>query len=107
MSPADVYEQLVELIGRELELAGQARFDELSQVSAARAALIAQLPDVPPAAAGPALARAEVMHKRLTVELLRGREALLLELARVEHGLRAARGYAPPRRSSSMISASA
>jgi len=97
-SSDDKYEALVELIGRELELAGHGRFDELQQVCAARTALMADLPDTPPRSARPALSRAHVLHKRLTIELLRGRDELLLELAKLDRARRMARGYAPPPR---------
>ena len=52
----------------------------------------------PPAAARPALERCRMLHKRVEIELLRVREALLLELGRVRHAQRAADGYAPARR---------
>jgi hypothetical protein len=106
-SQLEMYDALVELIGRELELAGNGQFDELGDVRAARAALMAELPDTPPATARAALAQAAVIDKRLTIELLRGREMLLLELRKVELALRAARGYAPPRFTASRVSASA
>jgi hypothetical protein len=101
------YETLARMIERELELVGAGRLDELAELSTARDELIAALPATPPAAAGPALERAALMNKRLEIELLRRREAVLLELAKVERAQRAARGYAPPRPSAPQISARA
>jgi hypothetical protein len=91
------YETLARGFERELELIGEGRLDEAAALRSERAALIASLPKVPPAAARPALHRATLLCKRLEIEILRHREALLLELAKVERAGRAARGYAPPR----------
>jgi hypothetical protein len=41
------------------------------------------------------------MHKRVTIEIIRRREAIVLELAERERVSRVARGYAPPRAGSS------
>ncbi len=101
------YDALLELIERELELAGEGRFEELARVSQASAALVASLPETPPASAREPLERAALIQRRLTIELLRGRETVLLALAEIERGRRAARGYAPPRRLTPRVSASA
>ncbi len=98
-SPSSPYDELVELIERELQLAGEGRFDELALLTESRIALAATLPDQPPASARPALTRAKLLQERLTIEVLRGREAVLLALAEVQHVRRAAQGYAPPPRS--------
>jgi len=90
------YEVLTRTIERELELIGQGRFQEAREVQSGRAALMASLPDVPPAGARPALQRASLLCKRLEIEILRCREALLLDLAQVEIVQRTARGYTPP-----------
>jgi hypothetical protein len=97
MSPAEAapYEGLARSIERELELIGERRFEEAETLRSERAALMASLPDVPPDGARPALQRAALLSKRLEIEILRYREALLLELANVERVGRAARGYAP------------
>jgi hypothetical protein len=100
MSPpaAAPYEKLLELIEHELQLAGEGRFEELEQAAATRVAHVDTLPATPPVSARSALERAVLMQQRLTIEVLRGREALLLAVAAVERGKRAASGYAPPRR---------
>ena len=101
------YEALVGMIEHELELATEGRIAELAVANEARAQLMAQLPDIPPPAAAPALVRAELMNARLTIELQRRREALLRAISELEHVRRATRGYAPvcerrPRFSSSV-----
>ncbi|MGO9908173.1 MAG: hypothetical protein ACLP4R_10750 [Solirubrobacteraceae bacterium] len=101
------YETLARSIERELELVGEGRFDEVATLQAERAALISTLPDVPPAGARPALQRAALMSKRVEIEFLRYREALLLELANARRVGRAARGYAPPRERRSNVQATA
>jgi hypothetical protein len=101
------YEALLELIERELQLAGEGRFDELVKVAGARAALAETLPEIPPASARETLERAWLTQQRLTIELTRGREALLIELSKLERAQRAAHGYAPVRRRSSRVTASA
>jgi hypothetical protein len=90
------YETLARNLERELELIGNGSLEELAAVQAERAALLASLPAVPPSDAGPALQRAALMNKRVEIEILRRREALIAETANVERVGRTARGYAPP-----------
>jgi hypothetical protein len=94
MSPAQPYEALARSLERELELIGEGALDELAALHAERAALLESLPAVPPAEARPALQRAALMNDRVEIEILRRREALLLETANVERVSRTARGYA-------------
>jgi hypothetical protein len=102
MSPAPraPYERLAETFERELELVGEGRLDEVAQLAADRDALIASLPATPPASARSALERAQLMSKRVAIEIVRRRDAVLADLGRVAQGDRTARGYAPnqPRR---------
>ena len=95
MSFSQPYEALARSLERELELIGTGDLDALTALHAERAALLEGLPAVPPADARPALQRAALMNKRLEIEILRRREALLLEAANVERVGRTARGYAP------------
>jgi len=95
MSPAQPYEALARSLERELELIGEGAHDELAALHAERAALLDGLPAVPPAEARPALQRAALMNKRLEIEILRRREALLAQAANVGRVERTARGYAP------------
>jgi hypothetical protein len=97
MSSAETapYEQLARMIERELELIGTRDYDALAALKTERDALIASLPDVPPACARPALQRAALMNKRAEIEILRVREALVMESANVERVGRTARGYSP------------
>ena len=94
MSPAQPYEALARSIERELELIGDGALDELATLYAERTALLESLPADPPADARPALQRAALMSKRVEIEILRRREALVLESANVERVGRTARGYA-------------
>ena len=100
MSPPDAtpYETLARSIERELELVGEGRFDEVAHLHAERAALIATLPDVPPADARPALQRAVLMSKRVEIEILRYREALLARARQRTSGSAARRGVRPAAR---------
>lgn len=89
------YEALARSFERELELIGPGREDELATLHAERAALIEGLPELPPLSARPALQRAALLNKRVEIEILRYREALLRDLANIELVARTARGYAP------------
>ena len=95
------------MIERELELIGTGDYDALAALKAEREALIASLPAIPPASARPALQRAALMNKRVEIEILRVREALVLESANVERVGRTARGYSPPREASRHVEATA
>jgi hypothetical protein len=95
MSSAQPYETLARSLERELELIGEGAYEELAILRAERAALVEGLPAVPPAEARPALQRAALINKRIEIEILRRREALLVEAANVERVERTARGYSP------------
>lgn len=98
MTPPEAapYEQLARLIERELEVLGSGRLDELEAINQERAALRATLPPKPPACARAALERALLLSKRVEIEIIRRREAIVLELAQREVVRRTAQGYAPP-----------
>ena len=91
------YEALARMIERELELIGTGDHDALAALGSEREALIATLPDTPPACARPELQRAALMNKRVEIEVLRIREALVLEFANTERVSRVARGYSAMR----------
>jgi hypothetical protein len=103
----DPYQQLAAFIELELQLVAERRFDELLALKRRRAELQASLPATPPAAAGPELERCALLHKRVEIELLRVREAVLEELAGVRRAQRAADGYAPARVNRRRVFASA
>lgn len=103
--PVDPYEQLASLIESELALIGERRLDELPALAERHLALQRLLPDSPPLEARETLERCLLLRKRIEIELLRVREAILAELAQVRRGQRAAAGYKPARRP--RISASA
>jgi len=91
------YESLARMIERELELIGTGDYDALAALKAERETLIASLPDTPPDCARPALQRAALINKRLEIEILRLREALVLEADNIQRVSRTARGYSPHR----------
>jgi hypothetical protein len=101
------YERLADSFERELELVGDGRLDEVAQLAADRDALIASLPATPPASARPALERAQLLSKRVMVEILRRRDVVIADLGRVAQGNRTAEGYAPKRARRLHIDASA
>ena len=90
----DPYEALCAHAELELELAGRGELDALAALSARWHALVRELPDTPPRAAGALLERAQLMHARTRVELVRMRELVLAELATTRRARRAADGYA-------------
>jgi hypothetical protein len=91
------YYALVGLIENELELARQARYEDLAEAAAIRAEFAKTLPDTPPAAAREPLQRAMQLHQELTSEALRGHEALLTAVSEIGRASRAAHGYTPLR----------
>ena len=109
MTPASPtpYERIAESYERELELVGEGRLDEVGELAADRDALNATLPATPPASARPALERAQLISKRVMIEIVRCRDAVVAELGRVAQADRTARGYAPKRPRRLHIDASA
>jgi hypothetical protein len=104
---AEPYETLASLIERELQLVSERSFDELQELKQVRTELQSSLPSLPPAAARPVLERCLQLQKRVEIELLRVREALLLELRQVQHSRRAAEGYKPMRNHGRRVAAQA
>jgi hypothetical protein len=88
------YEAIAAHAELELELAGQGRLNDMTGLAARWQELVAGLPERPPAGAAEVLARANLIHERTRIELLRLREGLLSELAGAAHALRTAEGYA-------------
>jgi hypothetical protein len=101
------YEALAALIERELQLVAERSFDELQVLREVRTELQSSLPATPPEAARATLERSRQLQKRVEIELLRVREVLLLELGRVHQAQRTADGYAPVRRRTSVVAATA
>jgi hypothetical protein len=101
------YEALASLLERELQLVSERNFDELAEIRRVQDALQSSLPATPPAVAAATLYRCVQLHKRVEIELLRVREVLLSELGRVQHGQRAASGYAPMRSNGRRVAATA
>lgn len=93
-APLDRYEAIHEHAELELELAGRGELDGLRALGERWQELIAGLPSTPPAAATPLLQRAQLIHERTRIELIRLREAMLAEIATTTQARRAADGYA-------------
>lgn len=106
-SAAEPYERLAVLAEHELELVARRAFAELAKLHEVRDALVRSLPPTPPSCARTALQRAAILQRRVSVELHRVREQILLELAQVERARRAATGYATPHRHVATIQARA
>ena len=87
------YEAIIAHAELELELAGRGDLDRLAAVGARWEELVAGLPARPPAAAGPLLERASMIHERTRIDLIRIRETLLSEFAAATRAKRAADGY--------------
>jgi hypothetical protein len=90
------YERLAELAAREHALVAAfelARIGELVALAQERTTLVERLPARPPAAAGPALARAAALQQRTTALLERVCRDAGRELAELDRARRAARGY--------------
>ena len=90
---AEPYERLARLAERELELAGEGRFDELTEIERIRAEILDELPDTPPPSAHAALQRAALTQERVMIELMRGRDQVLFALRNLAALHRAAGGY--------------
>jgi hypothetical protein len=86
---------------RELELAGRGDVDGLLALGESWEELVCGLPAHPPVAAASLLERAQLIHERTRIELIRLRDALLAEFATATRARRTADGYAgqAPRRS--------
>ncbi len=87
------YEAIHEHAELELELAGRGDIQRLVALSERWEELTRELPAHPPAAAGPLLRRARLVHERTRVELIRLRESLLAEIGTNARARRAADGY--------------
>ena len=88
------YEAIAAHAELELELAGNGRLTELAGLAERWDALIAGLPERPPAGAVPVLSRARLIHERTRIELLRLRDGLLEDIAGAARAKRTADGYA-------------
>ena len=78
----------------ELEFAGRGDVDGLAALGESWKQLIDGLPPTPPPATRTLLERAQLIHERTRIELIRLREALLAELATATRARRTVDGYA-------------
>ena len=88
------YEALNEHAELELELAGRGEIARLTALQTRWEERVGELPADPPATVAPLLERAQLIHQRTRIELLRLREVLLEEIAKTLQARRAADGYA-------------
>lgn len=88
------YEAICEHAELELELAGRGELDSLVALGARWQELAASLPERPPAAAAELLERAQLIHQRTHIELVRMRDALLAQASTAARARRTADGYA-------------
>lgn len=88
------YEAICEHAELELELAGRGELDSLVALGARWQELAASLPARPPAAAVELLERAQLIHQRTHIELVRMRDALVAEVNTAARARRTADGYA-------------
>jgi hypothetical protein len=93
-APTAPYEAILEHAELELELAGRGEVEPLSALGARWEELTAQLPAQPPAAARELLERAQLIHRRTHIELVRLREVLLSEVSAARRARRTSDGYA-------------
>jgi hypothetical protein len=93
---SDPYERILELGERELELVQNQGWEELASLGEERERLMASLPALAPVSARGSLEQAAVLQQRVSAELTRALAIAREGLKRVDHGRRAAAGYAPP-----------
>jgi hypothetical protein len=87
------YREIKEHAELELEMAGRGELERLAALGERWDQLTGDLPSHPPLAAAALLRGARLIHERTRVELLRLREALLVEISTSARTRRAAEGY--------------
>ncbi|HEX4467614.1 MAG TPA: hypothetical protein VH025_10540 [Solirubrobacteraceae bacterium] len=87
------YAALLAHAERELELAGGGELEPLEALAPSWAALVAALPQQPPAAARPTLERALLVHERTRIELIRMQQRIVGEISAVGTARRAGDRY--------------
>jgi hypothetical protein len=92
---ADAYATVAALAEAERDLAVAGRYDELEALQVRRAALVARLPQQPPAAAEPHLRRAAAAQAQATAALAAAVRVARTEAVRLEHGRGAVAAYRP------------
>jgi hypothetical protein len=88
------YDRLVELAERQLAAVSEGRWEELDELQAEQAALVASLPDAPPPHARDALERAAAANDRARAITQGTHGALQAEMGRLRTGQRALGAYA-------------
>jgi hypothetical protein len=90
------YDELVELVGRQLAAAEAGRLDEVERLQGRWVEIVSALPGVPPDAARPALRRAAALCDALGRRLLDERTRLDGRREAVQTGRRTAAAYGGP-----------
>jgi len=101
------YEAILAHAELELELAGRGDIDGLEALGESWEQLLEPLPQTAPGAARALLERARLISERARIELIRMREAILLDSAASLHAKRAADGYGRELRPEPQLSRSA
>jgi hypothetical protein len=101
------YEAILAHAELELELAGRGDIDGLEALGESWLELMEPLPQSVPPAARALLERARLISERARIELIRMREAVLLDSAASLHAKRAADGYGRELRPEPQLSRSA
>jgi hypothetical protein len=89
----DAYQRLLTIAKLEHELALQSDLEGLDRLDAERRAIVATLPEKPPAAAKPALVEMARIQAETTAVLQAARKRIAEELADVDKTGQTARGY--------------
>lgn len=92
---SDPVQRLLELAEVEHRMVADHRFEELAPVHDERDRVLATLPARIPVAQEPVLARAQALLHQTTALAAAARVELAAELARLDRGRGAVRGYAP------------
>lgn len=90
------YARLVELARTEAELVARNAYEELAPIAQEREAIVAALPDRPPAAAGPMLAEAQAVVGATQATMATDIAATDRALGAIDSGRRVAAGYGGP-----------
>jgi hypothetical protein len=89
------YERLAALVEAERDHAVAGRIDELREIQAQEAALVAALPERAPESARPYLARAAAVRAEVTTVLATALRVARADAMRVDHGRTAMAAYRP------------
>jgi hypothetical protein len=90
---SELYQRLLTLAKLEHELALQGDLESMERLDAERRAIVAGLPDKPPAEAKPALVEMARIQAETTAVLVEAKKAIATEMGETEKTGETARGY--------------